>query len=133
MRFMRAKAALGFHIVEASQMPSTYKTPADSHYTYFIISDDNSTLLASYLVFESDWAEGANTSLPKSLKDRIALILQTVGLLLQVLAPKELTLGISESGQIEGQRTMSFEEFSEALYSDFQSRGIPCLVYHIQQ
>ena len=130
---VREKTSLGFHILEPNQIPLAYKAPSGSDYIYFIISDDNSTLLASYLIFESDWADNANTSLPRPLGDRIALMIQTVGVLLSELAPRELSLIISESDQIEGQRTMSFKEFSEVVYSDFQSRGIPCLVYHIRQ
>ncbi|MGC4043028.1 MAG: hypothetical protein QM758_04425 [Armatimonas sp.] len=78
---MREKTSTGFHIIDESQVPPAYKAPIDGNYTYFIISDGNSTLLATYLIFESDWADGANTSLPKPWKDRIALIIQTVGLL----------------------------------------------------
>ncbi len=130
---IRAQSAIGFHIVEADEytrLPPFDKLEGKS---FFYLSDDNDTEGAEGLILKEDWGEDykQNPHLPMKLIDRIALIVDAIGLVFELSNSPMVGLWISEVDQLEDTVQVSLAALFETITADFEYRGIPCILYEI--
>lgn len=130
-REIRKHSSIGFHVVELETIPDVSGFPRSADLTYFILSDHDKTLLSEGLMMDMDWAEEHSMNVPWRLTDRISLIVDAAKIISEQSRSAKIGLWLSESCQLEGVVEVPLASLFETICSDFETRGVPCLLYEV--
>lgn len=126
-----ARSPIAFHTLECANISQTLGLSAKDDRFCFCLSDNSQTFLATNLLFEIDWSEDFKGNVPKKLRDRVALIVEAVKIVLEESGCRWVGIWVSEEDQFEGVVKTDVANLFDALYSDFMESGVPCKLYEI--